>query len=173
MSELRIGEKVSVPAGYITKVISILAMRGAGKTYAAGVLSEELLDYILKNKNNNANLIIIDPVANVIASLLKLKVKPQFIAERKQFRKYISTVNYNANGLWAECTKNDGIFWLSSDHATNPKIDMCNSILHELLHMKYPDMRESKIQKKADNLVYTGPHNDDRETEKKKFDVAH
>lgn len=63
MSEqLRIGEKVSVPAGYITKVISILAMRGAGKTYAAGVLSEELLDYILNNKNNNANLVVIDPV---------------------------------------------------------------------------------------------------------------
>lgn len=60
--QLRIGEKVSIPADYITKVVSLLAMRGAGKTYTAGVISEELIDYILGNSNNNANLVIIDPV---------------------------------------------------------------------------------------------------------------
>lgn len=61
---LRIGEKTSIPVGYITKVVSLLAMRGAGKTYTAGVIAEELMDYILSNKNkeNNVNLIIIDPV---------------------------------------------------------------------------------------------------------------
>jgi len=60
--ELRIGEKTSIPVGYITKVVSLLAMRGAGKTYTAGVISEELMDYVLSNPDNNANLIIIDPV---------------------------------------------------------------------------------------------------------------
>jgi len=59
---LHIGEKVTVPPEYITKVISVLAMRGAGKTYAAGVISEELIDYLNSKENNNANLVIIDPV---------------------------------------------------------------------------------------------------------------
>lgn len=37
-------------------------MQGAGKSYTAGVLEEEMLDYLIKSKTTNAKLIIIDPV---------------------------------------------------------------------------------------------------------------
>lgn len=60
--ELQIASNVSLPVNYITKVVSVLAMRGAGKTYGVGVISEELLDYFQSLSNNNSNLVIIDPV---------------------------------------------------------------------------------------------------------------
>jgi len=60
--KLQIGEQKSVPVDYITKVVSFLAMRGAGKTYGCGVIEEEILDYIQDQADNNANIVVIDPV---------------------------------------------------------------------------------------------------------------
>jgi hypothetical protein len=57
---LEIGTQI--PVGLFNKRLAILAMQGAGKTYTAGVLEEEMLDYILDNDENNAKLLIIDPV---------------------------------------------------------------------------------------------------------------
>jgi len=59
---LQIGQKTSIPPDYITKVVSFLAMRGAGKTYGCGVIEEEILDYINEATDNNANIVVIDPV---------------------------------------------------------------------------------------------------------------
>jgi len=61
---LQIGKETSLPPGLFNKRLGILAMQGAGKTYAVGVLEEEMLDYIGKHKDdeNNAKIIIIDPV---------------------------------------------------------------------------------------------------------------
>jgi len=61
---LQIGKETSLPPGLFNKRLGILAMQGAGKTYAVGVLEEEMLDYIAKHKSdeNNAKVIIIDPV---------------------------------------------------------------------------------------------------------------
>lgn len=59
---LRISTKTTIPVGLFNKRLSILAMQGAGKTYTAGVLEEEMLDYLVSSKGTNAKLIIIDPV---------------------------------------------------------------------------------------------------------------
>ncbi len=51
-----------IPIGLFNKRLAVLAMQGAGKTYLAGVIEEEMLDYLLAQKETNAKLIIIDPV---------------------------------------------------------------------------------------------------------------
>ena len=56
---LRISNKTTIPVGLFNKRLSILAMQGAGKSYTAGVLEEEMLDYLIKSKTTNAKLIII------------------------------------------------------------------------------------------------------------------
>ena len=60
-NELTIGN-FSFPPGLFNKRLAILAMQGAGKSYTAGVLEEEMLDYINQPGLTNVKLIIIDPV---------------------------------------------------------------------------------------------------------------
>lgn len=44
MAELKIAKGLSLPAEAVTQTFAILARRGAGKTYAASVMAEEMLD---------------------------------------------------------------------------------------------------------------------------------
>ena len=107
---------------------------------------------------------------NAFENMLKLKVKPVIVYERKQFKKYLYSVASNANSVWAECIKESGTIWLSPHLATNPKVDTVNTLLHECLHIKYPKMHENKIRKLADSLIPITPSSD---TKKKKFDIVH
>jgi len=59
---LKIGVKATLPDTLFNKRLALLAMQGAGKTYTAGVIEEEMLDYLIKHKDTNAKLIIMDPV---------------------------------------------------------------------------------------------------------------
>lgn len=59
---LQIGVKTSIPHSLFGKRLALLAMQGAGKTYTAGVIEEEMLDYIIENPDTNAKIIIMDPV---------------------------------------------------------------------------------------------------------------
>ena len=60
--KLQIGVKTSLPINLFNKRIALLAMQGAGKSYTAGVIEEEMLDYLVEKGNSNAKLIIMDPV---------------------------------------------------------------------------------------------------------------
>ena len=59
---LKIGVHSELPDQLFNKRLALLAMQGAGKTYTAGVIEEEMLDYLIKHKDTNAKLIIMDPV---------------------------------------------------------------------------------------------------------------
>lgn len=59
---LKIGLNAELPVGLFNKRLALLAMQGAGKTYTAGVIEEEMLDYLIRQGNSNAKLIIFDPV---------------------------------------------------------------------------------------------------------------
>ena len=54
LQELNLGS-ISIPGKYITKCCNILAKRGSGKTYLAGVLEEEIL-------RAGYPLVIVDPM---------------------------------------------------------------------------------------------------------------
>lgn len=61
---LQIGVKAKLPVNLFNKRLALLAMQGAGKTYTAGVIEEEMLDYLVAHENSNAKLIIMDPVGS-------------------------------------------------------------------------------------------------------------
>jgi len=107
---------------------------------------------------------------NAFEKMLKMKVKPVIVYDRKHFKKYLYADGSNANSFWAECVKESGIIWLSPHLSTNPKVDTLNTLVHECLHIKYPKMHENKIRKLADSFVPITPSTS---TKKKKFDLVH
>jgi len=56
LAHLRIGTTLTLPADAIVRTWAILAMRGAGKTYTAGVVVEEILEHRLMP------VVVVDPL---------------------------------------------------------------------------------------------------------------
>ena len=107
---------------------------------------------------------------NAFENILKIKVKPVLVYERKQFNRYLYGGGSNANSVWAECIKESGTIWLSPHLATNPKVDTVNTLYHECLHIKHPKMRENKIRELADKMI---PVTQSTYSKKKNFDQVH
>ena len=99
-----------------------------------------------------------------------MKVKPVLVYDRKQFRKYLYRGGNNANSVLAECIKDYGIIWLSPHLSNTPKVETINTIYHECLHIRYPDVHENKVRKLADKMI---PITSSTATKKKKFDIVH
>lgn len=57
MTTIRISESLSLPIDAVTQTFGIVARKGAGKTYLAGVIAEQMIDA-------RAQVVIIDPVGN-------------------------------------------------------------------------------------------------------------
>lgn len=57
MSELKISESLSLPLNAVTQTFACIGRRGAGKTYLATMLAEQMLDV-------RAQVIVLDPVGN-------------------------------------------------------------------------------------------------------------
>ena len=107
---------------------------------------------------------------NAFENILKIKVKPVLVYDRKQFRKYLYKGGNNANSVSAECIKDCGTIWLSAKLSVCPKVETLNTLYHECLHIKYPKMRESDVRKLADKVI---PMEDSPESKKKKLDIVH
>jgi len=58
MAELKITKTRALPLDAVTQTLAFIARKGAGKTYAAGKLVEELL-------GAGAPVVVLDPVGNV------------------------------------------------------------------------------------------------------------
>ncbi len=107
---------------------------------------------------------------NAFENLLKLQVKPVLVYDRKQFRKYLYRGGHNANSVSAECIKDCGIIWLSPFLSACPKVEAVNTLYHECLHIKYPNMHENKVRQLADKMI---PITSVTNSKKKKFDIVH
>jgi len=107
---------------------------------------------------------------NAFEKMLKMKIRPVIVYDRKHFKQYLYGDGSNANSFWAECIKESGTIWLSPHLSTNPKVDTLNTLVHECLHIKYPNMHENKIRKLADSIV---PITQSTSTKKRKFDSVH
>lgn len=54
----------------------------------------------------------------------------------------------------AKMKRNRGEAWLGRDKIRlHPKYDMLPTLVHELLHFAYPDMREKNIRRLEDNIA--------------------
>lgn len=108
-------------------------------------------------------------ILNAFENILKMKIKPVLVYDRKQFSKYVYK-GTNPNEVWAECIKECGTIWLSPHLASEPKVETVNTLYHECLHIKYPKIRESKIRELADKMIPIRPS---ETTKKKRFDIVH
>ena len=50
---------------------------------------------------------------NAFENILKMKIKPVLVYDRKHFSKYVYGKT-NPNSIWAECIQECGTIWLSS-----------------------------------------------------------
>lgn len=104
---------------------------------------------------------------NAFENILRLKIKPVLVYDRRQFSKYVYKDNIKPNSVWAECIKECGIIWLNPRLANAPKVETANTLYHECLHIKYPQLSETEIKKLADKTI---PINIEKV---KIFDITH
>ncbi|MFB5605688.1 MAG: hypothetical protein ACE5RL_03865 [Nitrosarchaeum sp.] len=107
---------------------------------------------------------------NTFENILKMKIKPVLVYDRKHFSNYIYKGKTNPNTVWAECIKECGTIWLNPHLSTEPKVETVNTLYHECLHIKYPKMHESKVRKLADKII---PVAQSMVRKKKSFDIIH
>lgn len=100
---------------------------------------------------------------NVFATILKLKIKPVLIYDRKHFKSHTLKGKYTANQVWAECIRETGTIWLSKTLISATKIEVINTLIHELTHIKHPDWNEKQVTNYADKLA---PHLPDMDSKK-------
>lgn len=109
-------------------------------------------------------------IVNAFENILKMKIKPVLVYDRKHFSGYLYKGGPKPNAVWAECIKECGIIWLNPHLSTEPKVETVNTLFHECLHIKYPKMHESKIRKLSDKMI---PIRISESTKKKRFDIVH
>ncbi|MCV0431218.1 hypothetical protein [Nitrosopumilus sp.] len=107
---------------------------------------------------------------NTFENILKIKIQPVLVYDRKHFSNYVYKNNIKPNTVWAECIKECGTIWLNPDLATEPKVETVNTLYHECLHIKYPKKTEREIRKLADKII---PVTKSISSSKKKFDITH
>lgn len=106
-------------------------------------------------------------LVNVFSTILGLKVKPIIIWDRKHFTKLAFKGKFRASQVYAECIKETGHIWINQNPKEPTKIELINTIIHELTHMKHPEWSESKVIKFTNKLAF---HLDDFDSKKKAKD---
>lgn len=99
-----------------------------------------------------------------------MKIKPVLVYDRRHFSKYVYKGRVKPNEVWAECIKECGTIWLNPHLASEPKVETVNTLYHECLHIKYPELAEKEIRKLADKII---PVALSMTTKKKTFDITH
>lgn len=107
---------------------------------------------------------------NTFENFLKMKIKPVLVYDRKHFSKYVYKGKVHPNTVWAECIKECGMIWLNPHLSSEPKVETVNTLYHECLHIKYPQLPEWEIRKMADKMIPVAPS---MSTKKSKFDILH
>jgi len=107
---------------------------------------------------------------NTFENILKMKIKPVLVYDRKHFSNYLYKNNIKPNAVWAECIKECGTIWLNPHLSKEPKVETVNTIYHECLHIKYPKKNEYEIKRLADMII---PVEKSLTSKKKKFDITH
>ncbi|MGY5144328.1 MAG: hypothetical protein ACW9XH_07570 [Candidatus Nitrosopumilus sp. bin_32a] len=107
---------------------------------------------------------------NTFENMLKMKVQPVLVYDRKHFSNYVYKNSLKPSAVWAECIKECGTIWINPHLASEPKVETVNTLYHECLHIKYPEKSESEIRKLADKMI---PVTKSITSQKKKFDITH
>ncbi|MGY5150751.1 MAG: hypothetical protein ACW9XA_00575 [Candidatus Nitrosopumilus sp. bin_6a] len=107
---------------------------------------------------------------NAFENILKMKIQPVLVYDRKHFSNYVYKNNIKPHEVWAECIKECGTIWLNPHLASEPKVETVNTLYHECLHIKYPEKSEREIRQLADKII---PVAKSLTSKKTKFDIIH
>ena len=92
-------------------------------------------------------------ILNTFENMLKMKVQPVLVYDRKHFSNYVYKNSLKPSAVWAECINECGTIWINPHLASEPKVETVNTLYHECLHIKYPEKSESEIRKLADKMI--------------------
>tara|TARA_B110000240_G_C13409626_1_gene414612 strand:- start:664 stop:996 length:333 start_codon:yes stop_codon:yes gene_type:complete len=96
----------------------------------------------------------IQTIIHMMSNILKLDTTITYTTSLEHFNRY--------HEVGVKTTKSDmgsadtvyGYIWINSkEHENKPVSELLNTIIHELLHIKYPDMSEDDIIKETDKYV--------------------
>ncbi|HUT06270.1 MAG TPA: hypothetical protein VMW74_06240 [Nitrosopumilaceae archaeon] len=107
---------------------------------------------------------------NAFENILKMKIKPVLVYDRKHFSNYVYKGQNPPSAVWAECIKECGTIWLNPHLSTEPKVETVNTLYHECLHIKHPKLTEREVRRLADKVI---PVASSMVTKKKAFDIIH
>lgn len=107
---------------------------------------------------------------NAFENILKMKIKPVLVYDRKHFSNYVYKNSIKPGEVWVECIKECGTIWLNPHLSSEPKVETVNTIYHECLHIKYPQKTEREITRLANKII---PAAKSLTSQKKKFDITH
>ena len=83
-----------------------------------------------------------------------LQVKISITTDYNHFKKYDAKAKVGGHHDKAGCFAETGLCWFNPDkHVTEPKVQLLNSIVHEILHCKYPQGTEKQIKSLTDIKV--------------------
>lgn len=96
----------------------------------------------------------IQNIIHMMTNVLELDTKITYTTSLEHFNKY--------HAVGVKTTKDDmgsadttyGLIWINpKEHSDRPVSELLNTIIHEMLHVKYPDMSEDDIIKETDKYV--------------------
>lgn len=124
----------------------------------------------MKNKFSSNDMEWHQTLLNAFENILKMKIKPVLVYDRKHFSKYVYRERVGPTQVWAECIKECGMIWLNPHLSKEPKVETVNTLFHECLHIKYPQLSEKEIKKRADKII---PVQSTMDAKKTQFDILH
>ena len=101
----------------------------------------------------------IQNVIHMMSSILDIKLNVTYTTNLDHFNKY-----YEDEIEGTKTSKNDmgsaetmyGYIWLNAEeHKKRPVSELLNTIIHELIHIKYPEMSEENVVLETDKYVPT------------------
>ena len=125
---------------------------------------------VLKYKFSSNDLEWHQTLLNAFENLLKMKIKPVLVYDRKHFSRYVYKDKIPPSAVWAECIKENGVIWLNPHLANEPKVETVNTLFHECLHIKYPHLSEREVKARADKIIPVKPS---MGKQKRRFDILH
>lgn len=96
----------------------------------------------------------ISVIMNFLAIEWRLKVHPHLTDDMNYYNKYAKPIARAKSSEWGGCDTSTGLTWLNPrKHQTNPRSQLLNTLVHELLHMRFPNASEKDILTLANGLV--------------------
>lgn len=96
----------------------------------------------------------IQNIIGLMEHVLDLKVKINYTTDLAHFNKYYDVGIKTLKSDMGSADTMYGYLWLNAtEHSKRPVSELLNTIIHEMLHVKYPDSSEEWIVKETNKFI--------------------